>query len=710
MGLLQLVRRALLGEDADPEPAAPASPSSPNPSTGNRPRQASQSSSRPNTRSAARPAPRSGRSNTQPGATAASARANRPQATRRTQRQSFSPQSPQSPQSLKRANAYPLSPELAALHRGRNPRSSARLTPQPMADTATIANVRATIGPIEKNDLSDEQISAIAGADRNTLVLAGAGTGKTTTIVGYISWLLKTGKAKPDEILVLSYTKKSADEMSGRISAQTGASIRACTFHSLGLEICRNSTVERRPIVDDASSNKAIAAAFNQLFHGSIPYRLLALKLMPEQVRKKYEQPAESEDFQTQGKDYDLNQYTRHFVEVAGTAIQHMRSNNITIDDMRALNANYGGEHAGRNHEMINLIEPLYAAYMSNLQDRHGIDFPGMIVDAIDCVRNGAYRHNYRYVLIDEYQDMSRPRYRLIRALREQKDFSLFCVGDDWQSIYRFSGSDISLILDFDELWNQWGETRMFQITTTRRFRTSLIEASGEFVMADPNLYVKHLHSTDERKDHSLKALGGQTVEERFDVIVEQLRKLPKKATVMLLGRYRSDVDLILRYDREGLFTRSGDSKFTFRDNPGLDIEFLTAHKSKGLQRDFVFVLCCSGGLKGFPSAIGEEPLLGLLLPEAEEYPNAEERRLFYVAMTRCRKKVFFVVDQARPSRFMYELRDCICPNIFRGVSLPPQCPACGNALQKHRPRNNPDRMFYGCSAYPACTYTRNIS
>lgn len=705
MGLLQLLRRALLGEDAESTRTPPASAS-----------RTASASSKPSARGGSQPYRQPGtktgssRSNSRSStATPAAQTAQTTQTARRPQqRQSRSPQT-RSSQPWARGNTYTLSPELAALHRSGRRRGAARLTPQPIADAATIANVRATIGKIEKNDLSDEQISAIAGADRNTLVLAGAGTGKTTTIVGYISWLLKTGKAKPAEILVLSFTKKSADEMSERISAQTGASIRACTFHSLGLEICRNSTVERRPIVDDASSNKAIAAAFDHLFTTSIPYRLLALKLMPEQVRKKYEKPAESEDFQTQGKDYDLNQYTRHFVEVAATIIQHMRSNNVDIDDMRALNANYGGEHMGRNHEMLALIEPMYSAYMNNLQGRHGIDFPGMIVDAIECVRSGAYRHGYRYVLIDEYQDMSRPRYQLIRALREQKDFSLFCVGDDWQSIYRFAGSDVNLILDFDELWEQWGETRMFQITTTRRFRTSLIEASGEFVMADPNLYVKHLHSTDERKDHSLKALGGQSAEERFDVIVEQLRKLPKKASVMLLGRYRSDIDLILKYDQEGLFARNGASKFTFRDNPGLNIEFLTAHKSKGLQRDFVFVLCCSGGLKGFPSAIPDEPLLGLLLPEVEDYPNAEERRLFYVAMTRCRKKVFFVVDQSRPSKFMYELRDDICPNIFRGVTLPPQCPACGNALVKHHPRNDPNRMFYGCSAYPACTYKRNI-
>ena len=99
--------------------------------------------------------------------------------------------------------------------------------------------------------------------------------------------------------------------------------------------------------------------------------------------------------------------------------------------------------------------------------------------------------------------------------------------------------------------------------------------------------------------------------------------------------------------------------------------------------------------------------LLGLLLPEVERMPHAEERRLFYVAMTRCKKKLFFVVDQSRPSRFMYELHDKICPNIFRGVKLPPQCPNCGEALSLRHNRNDPNRSFYGCTGFPNCRYTQ---
>lgn len=429
---------------------------------------------------------------------------------------------------------------------------------------------------------------------------------------------------------------------------------------------------------------------------------------MSKELFGKYGAAAKREDFQLPTDDYAFNQYRQSLVENAQTIIQHMRQNNIGIDGMRELNERRGGKHIGRNREMLQLVEPLYNAYVGNFRATQGIDFPGMITDAIRCVRRGAYRHPYKYVLIDEYQDMSRPRYELIRALREQSDFTLFCVGDDWQSIYRFAGSDIHLILDFAATWQPWGPTRMFQITTTRRFRQSLIEASGKFVMQDGNLYVKHLHNPSDKKDYSLKALGGATQEERFNTIVEQLRKLPKAASVLMLGRYRSDLNLLLRNDRDGLFQIDEHTGgIVFLEKPEMDITFMTAHKSKGLQRDFVFLLCCSGGLKGFPSAIPEEPLLGLLLPEVERMPHAEERRLFYVAMTRCKKKLFFVVDQSRPSRFMYELHDKICPNIFRGVKLPPQCPNCGEALRLRHTGSDPSRTFYGCTGFPNCRYTR---
>jgi len=333
----------------------------------------------------------------------------------------------------------------------------AKLTPQPLLPADRIDKARDIIGNIEKHELSDEQISAIAGAGHNTLVLAGAGTGKTTTIVGYIAWLLATKRAAPEEILVLSFTKASAGDMSQRIMASTGKTIRACTFHSLGLEICRAATIANRPIIDGHASNAVVRDTFDRLLAQNIPYRLLAFKLMSKELFGKYGAAAKREDFQLPTDDYAFNQYRQSLVENAQTIIQHMRQNNIGIDGMRELNERRGGKHIGRNREMLQLVEPLYNAYIEHFRANRGIDFPGMIIDAIQCVQRGAYRHPYKYVLIDEYQDMSRPRYELIRALREQSDFTLFCVGDDWQSIYRFAGSDIHLILDFAAIWQRLG-------------------------------------------------------------------------------------------------------------------------------------------------------------------------------------------------------------------------------------------------------------
>lgn len=230
--------------------------------------------------------------------------------------------------------------------------------PQPLLPTDQIERTQNIIGKIEKHDLSDEQISAIAGAGHNTLVLAGAGTGKTTTIIGYIAWLLATKRAAPEEILVLSFTKASAGDMSQRIMTSTGKTIRACTFHSLGLEICRAATIANRPIIDGHTSNTVVRNTFEQLLSKNIGYRLLAFKLMSKELLGKYGKAAKCEDFQLPTDDYGFNQYKQNLIENAQTIIQHMRQNSIDIDGMRELNERSGGKNVGRNREMLQLIEP----------------------------------------------------------------------------------------------------------------------------------------------------------------------------------------------------------------------------------------------------------------------------------------------------------------------------------------------------------------
>lgn len=678
---------------------------------------------------------------------------------------------------------------------------------------------RAAIGPVEGHELSDEQLAAIAGAGPNTLVLAGAGTGKTTTITGYAAWLFATGRATPEEILVLSFTRASAAEMAERIRRQTGKNVHAGTFHGLGLEICRKANTEGGPrpkVADAAALDKAVRQEFAARIAGpgNERYRRTMLALMPESVAEKYRtwatwgspeqgrssaagiaatDPAETIDTAAAITpeaalapasgldplaDPAFAQCAEHLLAAARTVIGHMRAGGLTVTDLRRRNRGHTREereHAltrARIARFIDFVAPLHAAYRRYLAVNHAIDFAGMITEATRLVREDRYASPFRYILVDEYQDMSRPRYELLRALREQagqhgRDCSLFAVGDDWQSIYRFAGSDVSLILDFDRLWRDWGPTRLFRITVTRRFRGALIEASGRFVMADPSLYAKRLrsadsvseqsggmHSDDVNPDdahpansahpanpaHPARSSGRERpigvlcgkgpigadehaeMQARFAAVTAQLVRLPRNASVLLLGRYADDLDRFLAADRDHAFAPPPGSPdvLGFRDRPDLRIEFMTVHKSKGLQRDFVFLLATSGGAHGFPSALPDEPILGLLLPAVEPFPYAEERRLFYVAMTRCVKRLFLVVDRRRPSRFIYELRDGVCPavpelsGLFRGVKLPPRCPDCGEALvlrgagagSAHGNRGAEPHEFYGCSNWPVCRYT----
>ena len=140
--------------------------------------------------------------------------------------------------------------------------------------------------------------------------------------------------------------------------ASTGKRIRACTFHSLGLEICRAATIANRPIIDGHASNTVVRNTFEQLLSKNIGYRLLAFKLMSKELLSKYGKAAKSEDFQLPTDDYGFNQYKQNLIENAQTIIQHMRQNNIGIDGMRELNERSGGKNVGRNREMLQLIEP----------------------------------------------------------------------------------------------------------------------------------------------------------------------------------------------------------------------------------------------------------------------------------------------------------------------------------------------------------------
>lgn len=164
--------------------------------------------------------------------------------------------------------------------------------------------------------------------------------------------------------------------------------------------------------------------------------------------------------------------------------------------------------------------------------------------------------------------------------------------------------------------------------------------------------------------------------------------------TVDVLGRYR--------FDRDAMPARTPSV---------LDVSFRTVHASKGLEADYVILPNVSSGTYGFPSEVVDDPVLALAMTEADPYPHAEERRLFYVALTRARRHVTMIGVQGRESSFVSELladhRIDVSP--LSTVKAVEGCPACGKGTLVVRHQRATGGAFLGCSSFPRCTYTRRL-
>ena len=288
--------------------------------------------------------------------------------------------------------------------------------------------------------------------------------------------------------------------------------------------------------------------------------------------------------------------------------------------------------------------------------------------------------------------------------MRAQADYRLFCVGDDWQSIYRFNGSDIGFILNFEKYW---GAAEQSKIETTYRFPQSLIAVSSRFIMRNSGQRRKKLRSAIEDTGFSMEQIAGYTEQYAVSFLAERLYSLEKNSSVLLLGRYRFDVKILdknsgfsYQYDKV-----SGHVAVTYRKRPDLHISFMTAHSAKGLQADYVFILNNKRIGMGFPSQIADAPILELLLDNCDEYPFAEERRLFYVAITRAKKKVWLVTVKDNKSAFVQEIEEEYGDAMKREQYT---CPLCGGRLIR---RQGQYGDFFGCSNFKTsgCRYTRKI-
>lgn len=491
----------------------------------------------------------------------------------------------------------------------------------------------------ESHPLNPSQQQAVLVNDDHNLVLAGAGSGKTSVLMARVGYLLNSGKAQANEILLLAFGRQAAKEMSQRLVEKLGVTlgkqVKVVTFHQLALEVIREVEYSA-PLISSLATDKEAKSLW-----------------LSEQLCQHWQSEAVIKRWHKHHQQWPLAKLKPDelLIEQHGNPLLH----DWVFDQIDAVNVHQLSTkkeiiaHLEQHHEFaklkseLNLIWPLYKAYLKVLKQSNSYDFNSMINKATVYLSKGKYPSVYQFVMVDEYQDISPQRLQLLESICNHSNASLFAVGDDWQAIYRFTGADVNLTTGFEQ---RFGQCKLSFLDTTYRFNSQIGAVANRFIQQNPAQIKKILNSVKQQKQKAVTVIN-------HDELASTLKSLNDKGkngeSVLLIGRnhYHQPKELTL-WCNEFL---------------NLKLEFSTCHSSKGREADYVVVLCVDKGQ--FPPFTRQVSLKDGLLPTEDQYAHAEERRLFYVALTRAKKRVWLTVTKD-PSPFITELKDGDYPVVFK--------------------------------------------
>lgn len=490
---------------------------------------------------------------------------------------------------------------------------------------------------IEDSPLTEEQLRAVVTGESRVQLLAAAGSGKTATLVARAAYAVRRGHAEAEEILLLAFNADAATELQERVDDRfrrlglDPAGVRVSTFHALGLRIIREATGHRPELPaglgsDDTERLRRVVGA---LAAGDPEFAARA--------------EAFREDDLPGGRGGAAGR-ERALLQLLRSAIVHSKNNGLGPEQLRgALDWVPAGERA-RDERFLALLNPVRAAWDRALRDRGEIDFEDMLGAAAELVEAGRWAGQHRLILVDEAQDSSRARARLVRALLRRPGSGLFQVGDDWQSVNRFAGADLSVMTRFED-WYGSGVT--LRLERTFRFSQELADRSSAFVSANPAQLPKRVRSDRPQHGAAIQLLAAASEAGCAGELRAALAEADdgaaaagERLSVLVLGRYRR-------------------SEAPLREVIGapwaaLDVSFSTVHAAKGRAADLVVIAGLTAG--AFPSDRADDPALRLAMPGEDDFPHAEERRLCYVALTRARRRVLLLTVTGRESPFVAEL------------------------------------------------------
>lgn len=750
--------------------------------------------------------------------------------------------------------------------------------------------------------LDEEQRRVILTDEDHTLVIAGAGAGKTTTIAAKVKYLTEKQKITPSQILVISFTNKAVEELKERINHRLKIPATISTFHSIGYSILRQSETEQKKVVDggflyniinnylktnilkdhvlvdklilffasyisapyeDKNINEYFKFIANSDFSSlksnlneyakeiidrktnkketlrnetlrSIEEVMIANFLYLNQIEYEYE-PIYQYRILDSNKPYtpdfiikqgDKTSYIEHFgitedgknnrysqeeldkyksivnkkillhrqhktdliytfskykdkrsllshleeelvkrgytlnkrnsKEVYKQLIDKQESKYITkltlficsfIGNFKTQGYNYQKFNElkqtiknPRTQLFLEICEVCFLEYQKALKEFNYIDFQDMINNSALIIKNkqlSKEKIDFKYIIVDEYQDISRQRYNLIKEISQLCNAKIMAVGDDWQSIYAFSGSVLPL---FTQFCNVVGYGCELKITHTYRNAQEIINIAGNFIQKNSNQIKKALispkrinnpvfiHTYDDSYSlnkptekggvfynigFALNEIIGQII--KFNSI-EKKSQIP---SILLIGRYGFDARNICKSNQFSYDEKSG-NVFSSKYGSKVKLSFMTAHSSKGLSAENVIIINAKDNTYGFPSKVEDDPILKLVVSYDDTYNYAEERRLFYVALTRTKNRVFIITPKNRPSEFIKELLNEphnypnltltgeLSANAKENTDVKNKCPKCGYPMQLKWNKNFGLKLWICTNDQEICGFMTN--
>ena len=342
-----------------------------------------------------------------------------------------------------------------------------------------------------------------------------------------------------------------------------------------------------------------------------------------------------------------------------------------------------------RVRDFYKLAVPIISKYNTYCTNKSYLDYNDMIIRTIALFRNhneiaDKFRKKYQYILVDEFQDVNNLQVELFKMLLTNKN-QLFCVGDDWQSIYGFRGSNVDYIINFKKHFNN---AKTIKLSINYRSTVNIVEASNQ-VIKHNKFKVRKKILSNKKSDSKIHIFAGGDEEENIEFVINQIKKLNNKG-------YQKE-DILILYRRSKMYT----PYFEQFKQLGIFASGKTIHSAKGLEAKAVFIIGLTQGNGGFPDIWLEDRIYQVIKKSKHDLLLEEERRLFYVAITRAKDELFLITEKGNESSFLKEI-----PKSFTYKSSIPLQSVVEKLTICNNCKNQLDDNFLFC---PYCGHKNNV-